>query len=61
MPTANEWQFMVGCFIGAGAGISLSKSGILLTRPETRWQFVTAVTGFAGVWGLICALWAVQP
>ena len=60
MPTLSEIQFMVGSIIGAGLGISLSCNGILLTRPETRWQFVTAVTGFAGVWGLICGLWAVQ-
>lgn len=61
MPTLSEMLFMVGSIIGAGLGISLSSNGILLTKPETRWQFVTAVIGFAGVWGLICALWAVQP
>ncbi|MCC6145278.1 MAG: hypothetical protein DPW12_10490 [Rhodocyclaceae bacterium] len=53
---AMQWQFIVGCLLGAGVGITLSRSGIVLTNPETRWQFVSIVMGFAGVFGLVCGL-----
>lgn len=49
-----QWQFIMGCLLGAGVGITLSRSGIVLTNPETRWQFVSIVMGFAGVFGLVC-------
>lgn len=52
----TEWQFMVGCLLGAGVGITLSRNGIMLTNPKTRWQFVSLVTGFAGMFGLICSI-----
>lgn len=51
-----EWQFIVGAMIGVGVGVTLSRNGILLTNPETRWQFVSFVSGFAGLFGLICGL-----
>jgi hypothetical protein len=52
----TEWQFIVGALIGVGAGVTLSRNGIVLTNPETRWQFVSFVSGFAGLFGLICGL-----
>lgn len=54
--TLTEWQFIVGALIGVGVGVTLSRNGILLTNPETRWQFVSFVSGFAGLFGLICGL-----
>ena len=55
MPTMTEWQFIVGCLMGAGVGITLSRNGIMLTKPETRLTFISAIIGFAGDFGLICA------
>lgn len=59
IPSANamtQWQLIVGCLLGAGVGITLSRSGIVLTNPETRWQFVSIVMGFAGAFGLVCGV-----
>jgi len=52
----TEWQFIVGSLIGAGVGVTLSRNGILLTNPQTRWQFISLLSGFAGLFGLICGL-----
>ncbi|MBE7423104.1 MAG: hypothetical protein HS110_11865 [Zoogloeaceae bacterium] len=49
----TEWQFIVGCMLGAGAGITLSRSGIMLTDPKTRWLFISLMVGFASLWGIV--------
>ena len=48
MPTMTEAQFIVGCLIGSGVGITLSINGIRLTDPETRVKFISCMIGFAG-------------
>ena len=52
----TEWQFIVGCLLGAGVGITLSRSGIMLTDPKTRWLFISLMVGFASLWGIVCGL-----
>ncbi|MCG3166220.1 MAG: hypothetical protein DPW12_13050 [Rhodocyclaceae bacterium] len=49
-----QWQFLVGCLLGAGVGITLSRHGIMLTNPRTRWLFIALTFGFAGTFSLIC-------
>ncbi len=56
MPTMTEAQFIVGCLIGSGVGITLSINGIRLTDPETRVKFISCMIGFAGIFGIICGL-----
>lgn len=56
MPTMTEFQFIVGCIVGSGIGISLSRNGIMVSNPETRWKFVGIMFAVAGIWGLICGL-----
>jgi hypothetical protein len=56
MPNPTEWQFIVGCILGIGVAVTLSRNGIMLTKPETRWTFISAITGFAGLFALICGL-----
>jgi hypothetical protein len=51
----TEWQFIVGCLLGAGVGITLSRSGVMLTHPKTRWLFVSLIVGFASLWGIVCS------
>ncbi len=52
----TEWQFIVGCLLGAGVGITFSRNGIMLTDPKTRWLFVSLMVGFASLWGIVCSL-----
>lgn len=52
----TEWQFIVGCLLGAGVGITLSRSGVMLTNPKTRWLFVSLMMGFSALWGIICSM-----
>ena len=52
----TEWQFIVGGLLGAGVGITLSRSGIMLTNPTTRWLFISLMVGFASLWGIVCGL-----
>jgi hypothetical protein len=52
----TEVQFIVGCLIGIGVGVTLALNGIALTNPETRLTFLSCLFGFAGVFGIICAL-----
>ena len=56
MPTMTEAQLIVGCLIGAGVGLTLSRNGIMLTNPETRLTFISCMIGFAGIFGIICGL-----
>lgn len=49
----TEWQFIVGCLLGTGVGITLSRSGVMLTNPKTRWLFVSLMMGFSALWGII--------
>ena len=48
----TEWEFIVGCMLG-GVGITLSRSGIMLTDPKTRWLFISLMVGFASLWGIV--------
>ena len=52
----TEWQFIVGCLLGAGVGITFSRNGIMLTDPKTRWLFISLMVGFASLWGIVCGL-----
>ena len=52
----TEWQFIVGGLLGVCVALTLSRNGILLTNPQTRWQFVSLVSGFSGLFGIICGL-----
>jgi len=56
MLSMTEWQFIVGCLLGAGVGITLSKSGVILTNPKTRWLYASLMMGFSGLWGIICSM-----
>jgi F0F1-type ATP synthase assembly protein I len=49
----TEWQFIVGCLLGAGVGITLSRSGVMLTNSKTRWLFISLMVGFASLWGIV--------
>ncbi len=55
-PSMTVWQFLVGSFLGVGVGITLSRSGIMVTDPKTRWLFISLLIGFASLWGIICGL-----
>ncbi|GIK70917.1 MAG: hypothetical protein BroJett020_22120 [Bacteroidota bacterium] len=52
----TEWQFIVGCLLGAGVGITFSRNRIMLTDPKTRWLFISLMVGFASLWGIVCSL-----
>ena len=56
MLSMTEWQFIVGCLLGAGAGITFSRNGIMLTDPKTRYLFISLMVGYASLWGIVCSL-----
>ena len=54
--TMTVGQFLIGSLLGVGVGITLSRNGIMVSNPQTRWLFITILFAVSGLYGLLCGL-----